>query len=84
MQKPEIETAWLFPGQGSQEVGMGDRYLPPTHVPRGFEIAEHYSGLPLRSVCPRGPEATLVQTDYLQPMLVALSVAFVDYFVSIE
>ncbi len=44
-----------------------------------FALAEEYSGLPLRTVCQRGPEPTLVQTDYLQPTLVALSVAFVDF-----
>ncbi len=46
-----------------------------------FTIAEQMSGLPLRTVCQKGPESTLVQTNYLQPTIVALSVAFTDFLV---
>ena len=75
-----VSNVWLFPGQGSQEVGMGRALFnihPDTH--RVFEKAESLSGLPLKTVCQRGPEAELVLTNYLQPTLVALSVAFVDF-----
>lgn len=80
---PTSTTAWLYPGQGSQEIGMGRSLLAMD--PRAnevFALAEEYSGLPLRNVSQKGPESTLVRTDHLQPTIVALSVALTDYLKS--
>jgi [acyl-carrier-protein] S-malonyltransferase len=69
-------TAWVFPGQGSQVVGMG--YELAQKYP---EIAELYSradevlGFSLSGLCFDGPEAELTRTDNAQPALLVTSLA---------
>lgn len=69
-------TAWIFPGQGSQYVGMGrdfcERYKEARLV---FEQAEAALGINLRGIIFEGPEETLKQTQYAQPSIFVLSVA---------
>lgn len=74
-----MDAAWIFPGQGSQSVGMGWNLC--AEFPRTVEILDEaaaLSGFPLREICLRGPEATLTRTDVLQPALAAVSLACVE------
>ena len=68
--------AFLFPGQGSQRVGMG-RALAEAHpVCRAtFEEADAVLGTPLSRLCFDGPEEQLVLTENTQPAILAVSIA---------
>ena len=75
-------SAWLFPGQGSQEIAMGSALKSfGQYFDSAFDLAEEFSGLALRECVSRGPEAKLTSTDHAQPSIIALSVAYVDLLV---
>jgi [acyl-carrier-protein] S-malonyltransferase len=69
-------VAWLFPGQGSQAVGMGkdlaERYASAARV---FEEANDAIGIDLRALCFDGPQDELDRTANTQPALLAASIA---------
>ena len=71
-------TVFLFPGQGSQAVGMGkalaDRY-PEARL--AFEEADSVLGFSLSSLCFAGPAEELTRTENTQPALLATSIAAV-------
>lgn len=71
-----VSVAWVFPGQGSQTVGMGKelagRYAAAARV---FEEANDAIGFDLRKLCFEGPQGELDQTPNTQPALVAASIA---------
>ncbi|MBI2861951.1 MAG: ACP S-malonyltransferase [Chloroflexi bacterium] len=68
--------ALVFPGQGSQFVGMG-RELPGFSLTTRqlFEEAEDVLGLPLARLCFEGPEGELRRTEVAQPALLTVSFA---------
>jgi [acyl-carrier-protein] S-malonyltransferase len=69
-------TALLFPGQGSQQVGMGRR-LAEEHAVAAATMAEadEVLDLPLTRLCFEGPEVELTRTEFCQPAILAVSVA---------
>lgn len=68
--------AFVFPGQGSQAVGMGaDVYHASPAARRIFEIADQAIGISLSDICFSGPEERLRETINTQPALVATSLA---------
>jgi [acyl-carrier-protein] S-malonyltransferase len=70
------KVAWVFPGQGSQWVGMGrDLYDNFDSARAVLDQADDALGFPLSRLCFDGPEDELRQTINAQPALVAVSFA---------
>jgi [acyl-carrier-protein] S-malonyltransferase len=68
--------AFLFPGQGSQSVGMGKDLAEKYSIARQtFEEADDALGYKLSEVCFEGPEDQLRLTEITQPAILATSVA---------
>ena len=64
----------LFPGQGSQTVGMGADLFDAREDLLG-DRADEILGFSLRTLCLEGPEEELTRTQHAQPALFALSYA---------
>ena len=70
------DTAWLFPGQGAQAVGMGRDLAEQIPAARAvFDAADAALGMSLSSICFEGPEGDLTQTVNTQPALVVHAIA---------
>src|SRR5947209_20480296 len=69
-------VGWLFPGQGSQSIGMSrelaERYPSAMHT---FDDASHALGVDLKALAWDGPQSELDQTANTQPALLTASIA---------
>ena len=71
-----MSVAFVFPGQGSQKVGMGKALAAAHPESRAvLEEADQALGLSLSALCFGGPEEDLQRTANTQPAILAISVA---------
>lgn len=70
------KTSVLFPGQGSQYVGMGeDLYNAYAEVRELFEQASDLLKIDMKELCFKGPEEVLKQTENAQPAVTLVNAA---------
>lgn len=70
------KAAYVFPGQGSQQVGMGlDLYQTSSSAREVFDETDAILGFPLSRLCFEGPEEELTKTHNVQPAVLATSIA---------
>jgi [acyl-carrier-protein] S-malonyltransferase len=72
-----MKTAFIFPGQGAQFVGMGkDLYEAYPKAKAYYDNANDILGYDLRKICFDGPADILIQTKYSQPAILVTSLAY--------
>ena len=70
-----MNIAWIFPGQGSQHVGMGENIFYNSEIAKNyFDKANDILGYNIQSIIFNGPDETLKKTVYTQPSIYILSV----------
>ena len=73
------KIAFLFPGQGSQSVGMGkDIYENYESAKSVYDIADKTLSKSITKICFEGPEEDLKQTVNTQPCIVTTSIAMME------
>jgi [acyl-carrier-protein] S-malonyltransferase len=73
--------ALLFPGQGSQEVGMGRQaYRASSAARETFDAADTALGFSLSRICFEGPDEELLRTEIQQPAILTTGVALLRAF----
>ncbi|HUQ41122.1 MAG TPA: ACP S-malonyltransferase [Candidatus Limnocylindrales bacterium] len=76
------EIAFVFPGQGSQLVGMGRSVYEASPSARAvFDEADRVLGFPLTKMCFEGPEENLNETKNAQPAILTTSIALFEAMV---
>uniref|UniRef100_A0A8J2RM93 [acyl-carrier-protein] S-malonyltransferase n=1 Tax=Daphnia galeata TaxID=27404 RepID=A0A8J2RM93_9CRUS len=75
---PRGTSIILFPGQGTQFVGMGKELLQYPLVKQMFDLASSVLGYNLLSLCLNGPKDTLNQTLFCQPAVLVTSLACLE------
>lgn len=71
------KIAWVFPGQGSQRVGMGrDLAEADPAIARLYAMADATLGFPLSEIVFTGPVEALQQTPVQQPAILITSIAY--------
>ncbi len=75
------KSAIIFPGQGSQVVGMGrDVYASSSRAKDVFDEANEVIGFDLAKLCFEGPAEKLEPTDIQQPAILVTSVAILEAY----
>jgi len=70
------KTAFLFPGQGSQSIGMGEEFYREYDIVREiFDMAEEITRINISKLCFKGPMEDLTMTVNLQPAVTAVNLA---------
>ena len=75
---PKETSILLFPGQGSQFVGMGQKVLPYPGVQELYSRASEILGYDLLNICLNGPKQELDKTVHCQPAVFVTSLAAVE------
>ena len=74
-----MKTAFLFPGQGAQSVGMGkdifDNYEEAKEI---YKKAEDITGIDVKTLCFEGPEEELMKTENTQIAILTTSLAILS------
>src|ERR687894_157211 len=73
------KISFVFPGQGSQFVGMGRELYESSEAARAvFDEADLVLGFPVAELCFNGPADMLNDTQYAQPAILTVSIAYLE------